>query len=242
MPRLYCDLELRSADTVTLPAGASRHVQVLRLQPGDALTLFDGRGGEYDARVDHMGRQDVRVVVGAHHTIEREAPTAVHLVTGMPANERMDWLVEKATELGVQRLSPVMTERSVLRLQGDRADKKLAHWQSIVVAASEQCGRNRLMIVEPVRTLTQWMRELAPTTSQIRAVLSLSSSAQPLGEVRRSLDEQTPWLLVSGPEGGLSAPEESGLIDSGLRPMSLGQRVLRAETAAIAAVTRLVLP
>jgi 16S rRNA (uracil1498-N3)-methyltransferase len=241
MPRLYCDLDLRSAGTVSLPASAARHVQVLRLQPGDALTLFDGRGGEYDARVDHMGRQDVRVVVGEHHAIEREAATAVHLVTGMPANERMDWLVEKATELGVQRLSPVMTERSVLRLQGDRAEKKLAHWQSVVVAASEQCGRNRLMVVEPVRTLTQWMRELAPTTSQIRAVLSLSAAAQPLGEVRRSLDEQTSWLLVSGPEGGLSASEESGLIDSGLLPMSLGQRVLRAETAAMAAVTRLIL-
>jgi 16S rRNA (uracil1498-N3)-methyltransferase len=242
MPRLFCDLELRSADTVSLPAGAARHVQVLRLQPGDALTLFDGRGGEYDARVDHMGRQDVRVVVGNHHAIEREAPTAVHLVTGMPANERMDWLVEKATELGVQRLSPVMTERSVLRLQGDRAEKKLAHWQSVVVAASEQCGRNRLMVVEPVRTLTQWLRELAPTASQVRAVLSLSASAQPLGEVRHAHGEQTPWLLVSGPEGGLSAAEESSLIDSGLLPVSLGQRVLRAETAAIAAVTRLVLP
>ena len=242
MPRLYCDLPLQGADLVSLPPGAARHVQVLRLQPGDALTLFDGRGGEYDAQVQHMGRQEVQVRVGEHHAIEREAPTVVHLVTGMPANERMDWLVEKATELGVQRLSPVMTERSVLRLQGDRADKKLAHWQSVVIAASEQCGRNRLMVVEPVRTLTQWLRELATTAPEVRTVLSLSAAAQPLGQLQRLQGEPATWLLVSGPEGGLSAAEESTLIEHGLRPVSLGQRVLRAETAAIAAVTRLVLP
>ena len=242
MPRLYCDLPLQGADLVSLPPGAARHVQVLRLQPGDALTLFDGRGGEYDAQVQHMGRQEVQVRVGEHHAIEREAPTVVHLVTGMPANERMDWLVEKATELGVQRLSPVMTERSVLRLQGDRADKKLAHWQSVVIAASEQCGRNRLMVIEPVRTLTQWLRELATTTPEVRTVLSLCAAAQPLGQLQRLQGEPAAWLLVSGPEGGLSAAEESTLIERGLRPVSLGQRVLRAETAAIAAVTRLVLP
>jgi 16S rRNA (uracil1498-N3)-methyltransferase len=244
MPRLYCDLALTPGDVVSLPAGAARHVQVLRLQPGDALTLFNGHAGEYDAQVDHMGRQAVRVRVGDHHPIEREAPVAVHLVTGMPANERMDWLVEKATELGVQRLTPLMTERSVLRLQGERADKKLAHWNSVVVAASEQCGRNRLMRVDPVCTLAQWLRDLAPLTSpeqQIRAVLSLDSAAQPLGHVLGHPLGDRPWMLVSGPEGGLSAEEESQLLQRGLQPVSLGDRVLRAETAAIAAVTRLVL-
>ena len=244
MPRLYCDLVLTPGDVVPLPAGAARHVQVLRLQPGDALTLFNGRAGEYEARVEHMGRQEVRVQVGNHHPIEREAPVAVHLVTGMPANERMDWLIEKATELGVQRLTPLMTERTVLRLQGERADKKLAHWQSVVVAASEQCGRNRLMAIDPVCTLAQWLRELAPPTCPeppMRAVLSLDPSAQPLGQVLADTAGGTPWMLVSGPEGGLSSEEESLLLERGLRPVSLGDRVLRAETAAIAAVTRLVL-
>ena len=242
MPRLYCDLALTPGDVVSLEAGAARHVQVLRLQPGDALTLFNGHGGEYDAQVEHMGRQEVRVQVGEHHAIEREAPTAVHLVTGMPANERMDWLIEKATELGVQRLTPVMTERSVLRLQGERAEKKLAHWHSIVVASSEQCGRNRLMTIDPVRTLSQWLRELTPEASQLRAVLSLSHAARPLGEMLAQQPTGTSWQLVSGPERGLSATEESSLLDTGLQPVSLGARVLRAETAAIAAVTRLVLP
>lgn len=244
MPRLYCDLALTPGDVVLLPAGAARHIQVLRLQPGDALTLFNGHAGEYDAQVDHMGRQEVRVRVGNHHAIEREAPAMVHLVTGMPANDRMDWLVEKATELGVQRLTPLMTERSVLRLQGERAEKKLAHWQSVVVAASEQCGRNRLMTIDPVCTLAQWLRELSPPTTpgqQVRAVLSLDPTARPLGQVLADTAGGGSWMVVSGPEGGLSAEEESGLLQRGLQPVSLGVRVLRAETAAIAAVTRLVL-
>jgi 16S rRNA (uracil1498-N3)-methyltransferase len=244
MPRLYCDLALTPGEEVSLPAGAARHVQVLRLQPGDGLTLFNGRAGEYAAHVEHMGRQEVRVRVGEHRAIEREAPVTVHLITGMPANERMDWLVEKATELGVQRLTPVMTERSVLRLQGERADKKLAHWHSVVVAASEQCGRNRLMTIDPVCTLAQWLRNLTPPSTpgeSVRAVLSLDPSAQPLGSVLAQSDGATPWMLVSGPEGGLSAEEESWLLERGLGPVSLGRRVLRAETAAIAAVTRLVL-
>jgi len=244
MPRLYCDLALTPGEEVSLPAGAARHVQVLRLQPGDGLTLFNGRAGEYAAHVEHMGRQEVRVRVGNHHAIEREAPAMVHLVTGMPANDRMDWLVEKATELGVQRLTPLMTERSVLRLQGERAEKKLAHWQSVVVAASEQCGRNRLMTIDPVCTLAQWLRELTPPTTpgqQVRAVLSLLPTARSLGEVLADTAGGGPWMVVSGPEGGLSAEEESGLLERGLRPISLGDRVLRAETAAIAAVTRLVL-
>ncbi|MFZ9552918.1 MAG: 16S rRNA (uracil(1498)-N(3))-methyltransferase [Limnohabitans sp.] len=244
MPRLYCDLALTPGDVVSLPSGAARHIQVLRLQPGDALTLFNGHAGEYDAQVDHMGRQEVRVRVGNHHAVEREAPAMVHLVTGMPANDRMDWLVEKATELGVQRLTPLMTERSVLRLQGERAEKKLAHWQSVVVAASEQCGRNRLMTIDPVCTLAQWLRELSPPTTpgqQVRAVLSLDPTARLLGEVLADTAGRGPWMVVSGPEGGLSAEEESGLLQRGLQPVSLGVRVLRAETAAIAAVTRLVL-
>jgi 16S rRNA (uracil1498-N3)-methyltransferase len=244
MPRLYCELPLSSDTTLALPGGAARHVQVLRLQPGDPLTLFDGRGGEYEAWVDHMGRQEVRVRVGTHQAVEREAPTAVHLVTGMPANDRMDWLVEKATELGVHRLTPLMTERSVLRLQGDRAEKKLAHWQSVVVASSEQCGRNRLLQIDPVQTLAQWLqaRPAATPPGLMQGVLSLSASARPLGEVQATQPATTAWLLVSGPEGGLSADEESRLVAHGLTPLSLGTRVLRAETAALAAVMRLVLP
>src|SRR6218665_83943 len=117
------------------PARVARHVQVLRLQPGDGITLFHGgQGGEFDATVLRMGRSDVRVQLGAHHRIEREAPRAVHLLAGIMANERMDWLVEKATELGAASITPLLTERSVLKLRGERADKKIAHWQAVAVA------------------------------------------------------------------------------------------------------------
>ncbi|MFZ3221106.1 MAG: 16S rRNA (uracil(1498)-N(3))-methyltransferase, partial [Rhodoferax sp.] len=156
MPRFYCPAPLATDAVLDLPAGAARHVQVLRLQPGATITLFHD-GGEFDATVTHMGRSDVRVQVGAHHPVEREAARAVHLLVGMPANDRMDWLVEKATELGVASIQPLMTERSVLRLSGERAEKKVAHWHSVAVAACEQCGGNRVPVVHPVMGLAHWL-------------------------------------------------------------------------------------
>lgn len=144
MPRFHCPALLATGAELDLPPGAARHVQVLRLQPGDTITLFHGGqaesdpGGEFDATILKMGRSDVRVVVGAHHATEREAPRAVHLLAGITANERMDWLVEKATELGVASITPLVAERSVLKLKGERAEKKIAHWQAVAVAACEQ--------------------------------------------------------------------------------------------------------
>ena len=148
MPRFFCPAPLATGQALSLPPGAARHVQVLRLQPGAVITLFNGEGGEFEATVTRMGRSDVDVKVGAHHAIEREAPRAIHMLAGITANERMDWLVEKATELGVASITPLLAERSVLKLKGERADKKLAHWQGVAVAAAEQCGRNRLPLVD----------------------------------------------------------------------------------------------
>ena len=135
MPRFYCAQALQTGTAIALPATAARHVQVLRLQPGQAITLFNGAGGEFEAVIEHMGRQDVRVVVGAHQAVEREARHQVHLAVVMPANDRMDWLVEKATELGVQRITPLMSQHSVLRLQGERAEKKT----SPLASGGDQC-------------------------------------------------------------------------------------------------------
>jgi len=157
MPRFHCSVPLTAGASLALPAGAARHVQVLRMQPGDALTLFDGAGGEYAATVERMGRSEVAVTVGAHQPVEREAPRAVHLAVGMPANERMDWLVEKATELGVASIQPLATAHGVLRLSGERAEKKRAHWEAIAVAACEQCGRNRVPVVLPVQSFSGWL-------------------------------------------------------------------------------------
>jgi 16S rRNA (uracil1498-N3)-methyltransferase len=249
MPRFFCPALLATDALLELPAGAARHVQVLRLQPGDHITLFnhgpgwDGPspGGEFDATVTRMGRSDVQVQVGAHSATEREARRAVHLAVGMPANDRMDWLVEKATELGVASIQPLMTERSVLRLSGERADKKQAHWQSVAVASCEQCGGNRVPTVHPLQTLAQWLKSTptrsADQPSLQRLLLSLREGAQPVREL--PMEGATEALFLSGPEGGLSPAEEDAALQAGFAPASLGARVLRAETAALAALTLL---
>lgn len=239
MPRFYCDTALTTGDTLDLPAVATRHVQVLRLQPGDSITLFNGMGGEFDASVATMGRSTATVQVGQHHALEREAPRAVHLAVGMPANERMDWLVEKATELGVTAIWPLLTERSVLRLKGERADKKQAHWQAIAVAACEQCGRNRVPQVHAVTDLSVWVQQPVQQQSD-RYVLSLREESRAFS-ANPATQQAQPALFLSGPEGGLSLAEEQAAIAAGFTPVSLGQRVLRAETAAIAVLAALTL-
>jgi len=233
VPRIYCGEPLGAGLQLALPAGAARHVQVLRLQPGDSITLFDGRGGEYEARIEHMGRSEVRVLVGAHSAIERETTRAVHLAVGMPANERMDWLVEKASELGVASLQPLVAERSVLRLAGERAQKKQAHWQGVAIAACEQCGRNRVPVVHAVEALPAWLARQA----QAGLVLSLRGNSMPLS-AQPAAAEVT---LLSGPEGGLAPAEEDAALARGWQPVHLGERVLRAETAPLAALAVLTL-
>ncbi len=227
MPRFYCPAPLHTGLALSLPPGAARHVQVLRMQPGDVITLFNGEGGEFDATVTRMGRSDVEVEVGVHHPIEREASRALHLLAGITANERMDWLVEKATELGVASITPLMAERSVLKLKGERADKKLAHWQGVAVAAAEQCGRNRVPVIHAAVTLSDWLKKAPPGQ---RWVLSLSEGTQPLSQ----MPTDGPVTVLSGPEGGLSPAEEASALAGGFAPVTLGARVLRAETAPLA--------
>ena len=235
MPRFHCAVPLQAGLALALPPGAARHVQVLRMQPGEALTLFDGRGGEYAAVVERMGRSEVTVNVGAHDPVEREAPQAVHLALGMPANDRMDWLVEKATELGVASIQPLMTAHGVLRLASERAEKKRAHWEAIAIAACEQCGRNRVPQIHPERAYAEWLGGPQADGGVQRIVLSLAPGTQRLME----LPGAGAWQVLSGPEGGLSADEEARALAQGFRPARLGPRVLRAETAALAALTLL---
>jgi len=225
-----CSSDLGSARRAPL-AGAARHVQVLRLQPGDPLTLFDGRGGEYEAVVEHMGRSEVRVEVREHRAVECENAVAVHLALGMPANERMDWLVEKATELGVTSIQPLLAERSVLRLAGERAEKKQAHWQAVAIAACEQCGRNRVPVVHAVQPVQGWLPK-APAGF----VLSLRAGTQAL-----KAGGAAEVTLLSGPEGGFAPAEEDAALARGWQPVHLGPRILRAETAPLAALALLTL-
>ncbi len=239
MPRFYCPVPLAADAELMLPASAARHVQVLRLQPGDLITLFNGEGGEWEATVTRMGRSEVAVRLGTHRATECEAPRAVHLAVGMPANERMDWLVEKATELGVASIQPLHTAHGVLRLKGERADKKQAHWQAIAVAAAEQCGRNRVPAIHPVQDLDSWLAAFAPTPGSVCRLLSLRPGSQPLALSVPPAD--APVWFLSGPEGGLNSAEEDQAIAQGFVPVTLGPRVLRAETAALAVLAALTL-
>jgi 16S rRNA (uracil1498-N3)-methyltransferase len=235
--RLHVPLVLHEGLEVALPEGAARHVQVLRLQPGAPLTLFDGRGGEWVATVLQMGRREVTVRIGAFHDVSRELPLAVTLAIGMPANERMDALVEKACELGVAAIQPLMCERSVLRLAGERAEKKVQHWQAVAVSACEQSGRTRVPPIAPVRSLADWLAALPMPAAAPRLVLSLRDAAA-LPSPAGGIDE---LLALSGPEGGLSEAEEDAARQRGFTPVSLGARTLRADTAPLALLAHLAL-
>lgn len=228
-PRFFIDQALATAGELSLPPAAARHVQVLRLQPGASIILFDGSGDEWQAEVLAMGRSEVRVQLHSRQPVQRELVHAVTLALAMPANDRMDGLVEKATELGVACIQPLMSERSVLRLSGERADKKVVHWSGVAIAACEQSGRTRPPRIAPVQTLSQWLGALAPPTDERRWLLS-PTAAQALAAQAAAAHT----LVLSGPEGGLSAAEEEAARARGFIAMNLGPRILRADTAPLA--------
>ena len=235
MPRLFVpDLPTSPSTEFDLPDTAARHVQVLRLQPGDAVTVFNGQGGEWQAEVTSMGRKQVSVRLRQHEAVERELDRPVVLAVMMPANDRMDTVVEKATELGAWAIQPLMASRSVLRLDGERAARKVAHWQGVAVAASEQSGRTRVPQVLPVQTLRQWL----PTVpgEWARAVLSFAPQTGALDWVRAQQAGQT-LCILNGPEGGLSPEEVQQCLQTGWTPVGLGGRVLRADTAPLMALS-----
>jgi 16S rRNA (uracil1498-N3)-methyltransferase len=234
LPRFFIDGPLRAGQTLALPPGVARHVQVLRLQPGAPIVLFNGAGGEWSAAVAQIGRADVTVQLGTHLAVDRELPLAVTLALGMPANDRMDALVEKATELGVTTIQPLLCERSVLRLAGERAVKKVAHWQAVALAACEQSGRTRVPHIAPVAGLADWLRG-PPPDDTARWVLSLGDAA-PLPVMA---PPTAGVLCLSGPEGGLAPAEERAARAAGFVAVSLGPRVLRADTAPLALLAHL---
>lgn len=230
MPRFFVDQPLAGAPAeLNLPPGAARHVQVLRLQPGAVITLFDGSGLEWQAEVLNMSRSEVGVRLVSSQAVQRELRQDVTLAVVMPANDRMDGIVEKATELGAFAIQPLMSERSVLRLVGERADKKVTHWQGVAVAACEQSGRTRVPRIAPVLSLNAWLQSLGTADDERRWLLS-PTAAQPLSA--QAAAGRT--LVLSGPEGGLSLAEEEAARARGFVAMQLGPRILRADTAPLA--------
>src|SRR5437763_1111525 len=171
MPRFYCPQPLRAGATVDLPEAVAHHLHVVRQQPGDELVLFDGRGGQHRARLLEIGKRRASATVEAHDAVEAELPWPLTLAQGLPeGSAKMDWIVEKAVELGVSGIVPLAAQRSVVRLSSERADKRLAHWQAVVVSAAEQCGRNRLADVAPVQDFKRWIAE--PSDGATRILLT----------------------------------------------------------------------
>lgn len=228
--RLFVEAELRPRAKLALPEHAAHHAaRVLRLREGDPVVLFDGRGGEYEARLFMPGRNQVNAEIGAHREIERESPLAVTLVQAVSSGEKMDFTIQKAVELGVAAIQPVLTAKSVVRLDGERGAKKLVHWRRVAIAACEQCGRNRIPeIGEPLP-----LERYQPRGQSSKIVLSPASDAT-LGSLAKG-----PVTLAVGPEAGFSPEEESMLKRAGFVPVRLGQRILRTETAALAALAAL---
>ena len=229
MTRLYVDTELRPRASIELPEAAAHHAaRVLRLEDGDAVVLFDGRGGEYEARLAMPGRNRVLAATGERREVERESPLAVTLVQAISTSDKMDFTIQKAVELGVAAIQPVFSAKSVVRLSGEREAKKLAHWRRIAIAACEQCGRNRVpAVAEPVAL----ERYRAPDGTKI---LLSPSGAGRLADLAKG-----PLALAAGPEAGFSKDEENLLARAGFVPARLGPRILRTETAALAALAAL---
>jgi 16S rRNA (uracil1498-N3)-methyltransferase len=241
-PRVYVDLPLASGAYIELPESGANHVaRVLRLRAGDALTLFNGRGGEFAATLGATtGRGRLRAAVGVHHDVERESPLRITLLQSVARGERMDHIVQKATELGVARIVPLASERSVVRLDALQGARRLEHWRGIAIAACEQCGRNRVPVVDPVADLERiagGVPGIALEAMDAGARLLLEPGAtMPLAAVARGLSAVT---LLIGPEGGLSEGEIDLARHAGFVACRLGPRILRTETAPLVALAAL---
>jgi 16S rRNA (uracil1498-N3)-methyltransferase len=231
-PRFHCSFALSPHARIELPDAIAHHAaRVLRLRDGDTLVLFDGNGGEYPATLRIAGKA-VHAELGAHDPREAELAGGITLVQGLPSGDKMDWIVEKAVELGVRHLVPIAAQRSVLQLNGDRQEKRLAHWRRIATAASEQCGRNRLMRIEPVATLAHWLETPQPG----RRLLCHPENGTPLNGALDDMRDSWSIALLVGPEGGWSDTERDAARAAGVATVSFGPRVLRTETAGLALV------
>jgi 16S rRNA (uracil1498-N3)-methyltransferase len=233
--RIHVELPLAVGLELGLPAQAGEHVaRVLRLTAGSPITLFNGDGMDYPAVIQAVGKRDVTVRVEAAQAVGNESPLPLTLAQGVARGEKMDLIVQKATELGVTRIVPLLTERSEVKLDPARAEKRLAHWQAVVASACEQSGRARLPTVLPAVPLEHWLRDL-PEGDALRLALLPEGTRRP-GELRFT---PAGGLLVVGPEGGLGNRDTAALTEAGFEGLRLGPRILRTETAGLAALAAL---
>lgn len=242
-PRFYSEssLALPAGTVLDVSPDVARHIQVLRLQPGDPVTLFDGNGSETPARLLAIGKRSATVELGAAVQRDVESPYRITLAQGIAGGDKMDWLLEKAVELGITACQPLQTEKSLVRLQGERAERRVAHWQALARAACEQCGRNRVPEIAPILTWRDWLVGMSAQQHPPTVLLSPRADIRLVdwAHAQRDCIQQTGLQLVIGPEGGLSPTEESQAIAAGCVPLQLGPRVLRTETASLAAIAAL---
>lgn len=234
MPRFYCPLPLAIGSAIALPDHIAHHIHVLRLNAGENITLFNGEGGEYTATLSTIEKKRAYADIKTFSPREVELPYAVTLAQALPEGAKMDWIIEKAVELGTTAIQPIAAQRCVVRLSSERATKKMEHWEGIIAAAAEQSGRNRLPhLTEPV-PFTDWIRR---QNLHHRILLSPRAN-QSLSDWARHHPPQAVALLI-GPEGGFTAEEEKAALEQGALALSMGQRVLRTETAGLAALAAL---
>lgn len=234
MARFYCPQPLAVGDMLVLPEAVAHHVQVLRLETGSCIALFNGSGGSFSAVLTEIGRKRAEARIESFDAGEVELPYSLTLAQALPEASKMDWIVEKAVELGAAAIQPLAAQRSVVRLSAEREEKKRAHWQAIVIAASEQSGRNRLAAVEPLADMRRWAARPQPAACLLlspRAATSISAWAG-----NRAPQDVT---LVVGPEGGFTRDEEDMAAASGATLVGMGTRILRTETAGLAAIAAL---
>ena len=234
MPRFYCSQPLAVGETIALPDTVAHHAFVLRLQEGAELCLFNGDGGQYLAHLASVDKRRATAVLKAFVARDVELPYQLTLAQALPEASKMDWIIEKAVEMGVAAVQPLAAQRCVVRLGGERAEKKLAHWQGVIVAASEQSGRNRLARLAPVDDLYRWIGQ----SDMHKRILLTPRATQSLPDWARHQPPQAVSIMI-GPEGGFTQQEEDAAIERGVLALSMGPRILRTETAGIAAVAAL---
>ena len=230
LPRFYCREALSPGAHIDLPEPVARHaVRVLRLPPGASVVLFDGRGGQYEACIERIEKNRVVASLGAWQDVECESRLAVTLIQAVQAGEKMDFTIQKAVELGVAEIVPVDSRRSVTKLVGERAGKRVAHWQGVAASACEQCGRNQVPQVAPLEKLESWLAR--PASQGLRLILAPDAEFA-LADLAPAKNVQ----MLIGAEGGLDPQEISAAKQAGFQAVRLGPRVLRTETAALAAL------
>lgn len=241
-PRFFVDCHLTPTSVIELEIDIVRHIQVLRLVIGDQITVFNGQGGEYRSTLIDIQKKSATIQINAFVDANLEPPYSLTLAQGIAGGDKMDWIIEKAVELGVSQFQPLQMDKCVVRLSAERAEKRLSHWRAIVQAASEQCGRNQLMKILPVQAYSRWLVDsqsaIADKAFNPQRILLSPRGVLKIDDCLRNENSQHVILLI-GPEGGLTEVEEAAAFAADWQGLSLGPRILRTETAGMAMVAAL---